>query len=144
MTTIDRLGGTGRPASVRPGRPMPSGAAGFVLPEAAAPPDGAEGISGTPPATLLGAMLALQEAAAGRARDRVARRHGEAVLTALMALQLKLLGGPLHGGAALGHLARLVAELPEAADPTLRSLIRDVALRAEVELARSAGSEECP
>ncbi|MGH7104356.1 MAG: flagellar assembly protein FliX [Acetobacteraceae bacterium] len=142
MTTIDRLGGTGRPASVRPSRSVHGSAAGFVLPEAAATPDGAESVRETVPATLLGAMLALQEAATDRARDRVARRHGEAVLTALMALQVRLLSGPMHGGAALGHLARLVAQLPEAADPVLGVLIRDVALRAEVELARITGSEE--
>ncbi|MGH7160098.1 MAG: flagellar assembly protein FliX [Acetobacteraceae bacterium] len=144
MTTIDRLGGTGRTASVRPGRSMPGGAAGFVLPEARAAPDGADSIGETVPTTLLGAMLALQEAAADRSRDRAARRHGEAVLTALMALQVRLLDAPAHRGAALAHLAKLVAQLPQAADPALGALIRDLTLRAEVELARGTGSEECP
>ncbi|MGH7071541.1 MAG: flagellar assembly protein FliX [Acetobacteraceae bacterium] len=141
MTTIDRLGEAGRAASVGRGRRAQSGATGFALPATAASTGGAGTIGEATPVTLLGAMLALQEVEANQARDRVARRHGEAILTALTALQVGLLGGAVHGPE-LGHLARLAAELPEAADPVLGMLVRAVSLRAEIELARRAAAEE--
>jgi hypothetical protein len=49
-------------------------------------------------------------------------------------LQLGLLGG--DGGEALPRLADLVRTLPPAADPRLEAVLRAVALRARVELAR--------
>lgn len=142
MTTIDRLGGAGRAASVGRGRRAQSGAAGFTLPPTAAATGGAGTIGEATSVTLLGAMLALQEVETNRARDRVACRHGEAILTALTALQVRLLGGGGLHGDELGHLARLAAELPEAADPVLGMLVRAVSLRAEIELARRAAAQE--
>ncbi len=86
------------------------------------------------PAAALDAMLALQEAEAESVRDRAARRHGKALLEALAALQHALLGG--EEGPALQRLAALLAAMPEAADPRLGAVLRAVALRAQVELAR--------
>jgi hypothetical protein len=83
----------------------------------------------------LGAMLALQEAESGAVRDREARRHVEDLLAELARLQHALLGnGP--DSATLERLAALARTLPEAADPRLGALLRAVALRAQVELAR--------
>lgn len=141
MSTIDRLGGAGRAASVASGRRAQSGAAGFALPATAATTGGAGTIGEATSVALLGAMLALQEVEANRARDRVACRHGEAILTALRVLQVGLLGGAVQGQE-LGRLASLAAELPEAADPVLGRLVRAVSLRAEIELARRAAAQE--
>lgn len=79
-------------------------------------------------------MLALQEWQGDAVRDREARRRGEAILAALAALQRALLGG--GDDAALERLAALTEDVPEAADPRLATLVRALALRARVELAR--------
>lgn len=88
---------------------------------------------------VLGAMLALQEEESGAARDRQARRHGQAMLEELAMLQCNMLGGTVESGpsaAALVRLAALAEAVPEAADPRLSALIGAIVLRARVELAR--------
>jgi hypothetical protein len=89
--------------------------------------------------------VALQEAAghevmAPALRDRQARRHAEAVLAQLAALQCALLGDmPGLGdepGTALARLAGLAETAPEAADPGLAAVLAAVTLRARIELAR--------
>lgn len=72
------------------------------------------------------------------AADRKARRHGRAMLRALGALQVCALGG---GGADIratdtAALAQLAAGVPEADDPILRLILREIGVRAAVELAR--------
>ena len=66
--------------------------------------------------------------------DRQARRHGRAMLQALGAVQLSMLDG--GGDAARAQLAAAAAQAPAAHDPVLRLILREISLRAAVELAR--------
>ncbi|MBN9562574.1 MAG: hypothetical protein J0H14_17880 [Alphaproteobacteria bacterium] len=108
-------------------------AGGFSLAAGAASQAGAA--AGAVPVSL-GAMLALQEAGAEPARDRAARRHGQAMLQLLAALQRAMLAGEGGGEAELTRLASLATEVPLASDPALRQAVAAIALRASVELAR--------
>ncbi len=105
--------------------------AGFRLPAAS---EALPGSRTSAPAGLEG-MLALQEREADAARDRGARRHGQSLLRELAALQRALLDG---GGdaACLQRLAALGRATPDAADPGLAAIVRSLAVRAAVELAR--------
>jgi hypothetical protein len=75
--------------------------------------------------------------------DRTARRHGRAMLHALGALQLALLLPPTPDPEAdreedaRAHLADLARRMPAAEDPVLRLILREISVRAAVELARS-------
>ncbi len=85
----------------------------------------------------LGAMLAAEALDRGPARDRAARRHGQAVLAGLTSLQRALLDDhPQDGAASLHRLQALIADMPQADDPQLAALLDTIALRARVELAR--------
>lgn len=108
-------------------------AGGFSLAAGAASQAGAA--AGAAPVSL-GAMLALQEAGAAPVRDRAARRHGQAMLQLLAALQRAMLQGAGGDEAELTRLASLSAEVPLASDPALRQAVAAIALRASVELAR--------
>jgi len=68
------------------------------------------------------------------AADRQARRHGRAMLRALGALQLAMLGA--EGDGASRQLAVLAAEIPPADDPVLRLILREIGVRAAVALGR--------
>ena len=70
--------------------------------------------------------------------DKEARRHGRALLQALGAIQLALLdaGHEDEGGEARAQLARLAAAAAPADDPVLRLILREIGVRAAVELAR--------
>jgi hypothetical protein len=82
---------------------------------------------------------ALDEAGASpRRRDQAARRHGRDLLAALTGLQRTLLGHA-DGGASRASLQALLDDLPSAADPGLAAVLRAIALRAHLELARAAG-----
>jgi Class II flagellar assembly regulator len=105
--------------------------AGFVLPSSVSRP----AMGGAVAAPSAGGLLGLQEQEDGAARDRNARRQGQAVLEALAGVQRDLLAGRLDA-AGLELLAAGVAAMPQAADPALRSVLNAVALRARVELAR--------
>ena len=79
-------------------------------------------------------------------RDREARRHGQALLSALAELQLALIGGgggsgtPRDGLKSLSErLSVLASTLPAAADPGLQAVVRAIGLRARIELARRVG-----
>jgi hypothetical protein len=104
---------------------------GFALQgESAAAPLGGAAAAGP-----LGGLLALQEAVAPEPAERRARRRASAALSELTGLQLELLGGT-PDPARLARLQQL-AELEAAgADPLLAAVLREVALRARVELAR--------
>jgi hypothetical protein len=135
---IDGVGGLANlegAAAVRRGRLRSAGGSGFAVPGRSDGASDAAGVGAATPASLLGAMLAVQEAEADRARNRAARRHGEAMLAELRALQLELLEGAM-GQAALTRLADLADRVPAAADPGLAATVQWVALRARVELAR--------
>lgn len=129
MGTIEGLGTVAiasRPVVSRPGdRPftVPAGTAECHAPSTSAVSAG-----------LLGGLLTLQEAGTDAARDGEARRHGAELLDELADLQKALLGA--QDAEDLGRLARLVAGVPQAADPRLAGVIRAVALRARLELTR--------
>ncbi|MDN3567384.1 flagellar assembly protein FliX [Paeniroseomonas aquatica] len=80
-------------------------------------------------------LLALQESGSGAERDAAAQRRAEDLLEELAGLQSDLLAG---GGGDPGRLARLAAleAGEEGADPRLQEVVRAVALRARIELAR--------
>ncbi len=120
------IGGVG-PVRVAAGRGRRAGAAGFRVAEGEAVAPGAVAVVGLP------SLLAAQEAAQDAGRDREARRHGEAVLAELAALQVGLLRG---GDGELAGLAALVRRGPSASDPALAAIQRAVLVRAAVELAR--------
>ena len=66
--------------------------------------------------------------------DREARRHGRAMLQALAALQRAVLeGSPAE---ARGSLAALAGRAAQAHDPVLRLILREIGVRAAVELGR--------
>ena len=72
------------------------------------------------------------------AQDRDARRHGRALLHALAGLQRAALEGEgEHTHAALTALARTVDDHHQADDPVLCLILREIAVRAAVELARA-------
>lgn len=80
-------------------------------------------------------LLALQEEDAEAVADREARRHGQAMLSALAALQRGLLGGA--DGGALEQAAALARAAPAAADPRLAAVQRAILVRVAVEAARA-------
>ena len=125
MDQVGRVGGAGRIGAPR-ARP---GQGGFRLPDSVAAPPPV-----TPPAELPG-LLALQEAEGDWVRDRPARRHAQAVLDELAALQRALLSGAPDPGT-LARLANLTRALPQAVDARLAGVVRALAVRCAVELAR--------
>lgn len=127
MVEVGRIGGAGRiaPARVR------AATGGFRTAEPVAPA-ATEAVSA--PHELSG-LLAMQEAEADWVRDRPARRHAQSMLDELAALQRRLLAGDAEPGT-LRRLASLARTCPEAANPHLSGVLRAVALRAAVELAR--------
>jgi hypothetical protein len=131
MTTIDGLGPM---APARRPRRAAAAAGDFQLATAPA----GEGAPAAPAAAIgLDALLALQEGAADNSRDRRARRHAQEMLAALRDLQRARLGAWGQDNlAALSGLARLAGAVPAADDPRLVSIVRAIAVRAAVELAR--------
>lgn len=140
MTIITGNGATGlRPPAAARSRPAGAAAFGPVVsePRTAEPPvpqATAEAGAAQPPPALDG-ILRLQETSDALTRDRAARRHADAVLEALSALQGALLAGA-PDAPALSRLAALADQVPAAADPALAGLVAAVVLRARVELAR--------
>lgn len=135
MTVIQGLGGPGSAAAITRTRRRAGPDAAFQLAgssantgaPAAAP---AEGVS-------LSGLLAAQEAERETVRDRAARRHGQAMLDMLRALQRAcLIDGGDSGADALARLADLVGAMPQADDPALASVLQAISVRAAVELAR--------
>jgi len=115
--------------------PVWGGSSGFAVSPPAASPSGAvTGPMPAVPSTLVGA-LALQEFGCDAPQDRAARRRGYDLLAGLRALHRALLADSLDPEP-LADLARLAAEVPEAADPRLREVVAELILRARVELAR--------
>ena len=162
MTLIGNLGadGIGRSGGAVASRRRAS-ASGFTLPPEAGPAigaatdvqdAGASGDSAPVFAAFMEGLLGLQERGAMDAsstpavRDREARRHGQALLSALAELQLALIGGgggsgtPRDGLKSLSErLSVLASTLPAAADPGLQAVVRAIGLRARIELARRVG-----
>ena len=116
----------------------PRRSSGFSLRE----PSAEESVAATtsPDAVSLGSLLAAQEYDPDSPRDRAARRHGQRMLDLLRDLQRAFLdaGNPGAPGTspALSQLADLAEDIPEADNPRLALVLRAVAVRAAVELAR--------
>lgn len=130
MAGLTGIGGF-QPVGASGARPAArSGGGGFSV--------GGSTPAGTP-ASVAGAslsgLLALQEAGGDSVQDRAARRHGHDLLAELSALQRDILSGP-PDPARLSHLSTLAANMPDAADPALRDIVAEIALRARIEIAR--------
>ena len=128
---VDRAKGLAGTAAARTG----NGAA-FGVPATAG--GTAPAASAVAPAALDGLLL-LQEGEAGWGQDRPARRHADALLDELAALQRSVLDGAADP-AVLARLASLSRAVPHATDPRLRDVLRAAATRAAVELARGEHS----
>jgi hypothetical protein len=90
------------------------------------------------PASPLTLKMTYEAACDAVSADREARRHGRALLRALGGVQLALLvpHNEDESGEARAQLARLAATAPSADDPALRLILREIAVRAAIELAR--------
>ncbi|WP_270938963.1 flagellar assembly protein FliX, partial [Falsiroseomonas oryzae] len=87
-------------------------------------------------AVAVPALLAVQEERAAPRRESAdAARRADAALVELTGLQLDLLRGRV-GQDRLLRLARMAETTADDADPALRSILAEVALRVRVELAR--------
>jgi hypothetical protein len=84
---------------------------------------------------MLDSLLALQQVDEPTEHDRVARRHGQALLAALGRLQRLLLEDG-DQAAVLEQIRTLAEATPTAADPELAAALDLVVLRARIELAR--------
>jgi len=131
VSIIDGVG----PASVGrlPNRGRGEGAARFTVGPAAEPARAAAAEAAAP--VVAAGMLSLQEAGAETVQDRLARRHGRALLAALSRLQHQLLGAA-DPADALAALASLADAMPRSTDAALGAALDEVRLRARVELAR--------
>jgi hypothetical protein len=98
--------------------------------ESAAPPASAA------PVGALGGLLSLQEVADETERRRQASARGAAILDRLDELRLGLLTGQLSREKLRGLAAAVRSARIAVADPRLRSVLDDIELRAEVELAK--------
>jgi len=133
MTTVERVGvgGPGRVGTGRAGVPQP-GANFTVAPSVSGEQPVA---SAAIPTVSLEGVLALQGRLTKDEMDRQARRHGQALLTALSVLQRSLLAGG-NAGDARARLEALVGDVPAADDPRLAAILGTIRLRTRVELAR--------
>ncbi len=117
----------------------PAGPDASPVPDASTPTDSAPVF-----AAFMEGLLGLQEATAeapsvAGARDREARRHGQALLSALAEMQLSLVAqgdAPAALASLSVRMSGLAAAVPLAADPRLRAIVAAIALRARLELAR--------
>jgi hypothetical protein len=128
---------SGAAASSAASGAAPSGAASGAAPSGAA--------SGAVSPTLSGVawlQAGIADALGREARDKQARRHGRAMLQALGAVQLAVLGGD-DGQArtALAALACAAEDRHEADDPVLQLILREIGVRAAVELARDEAAK---
>lgn len=97
-------------------------------------PAAVRGPTAAAPAALLG-LLAVQEAEGAATRDRDAHKRGTLMLYELTRLQRALLAGRLDPES-LRALAALAGDPAVAADPAIAAVVRAIAMRARVELAR--------
>lgn len=141
MIGIDGVGGPRGPAAPK----RRTAREGFTVPDndPAPPLSGGAAISAPAPA-VLDSLLSLQETGTETVRDRAARRHAQDLLDALAVLQRARLAGDLSGSqlgsgsdaSVMAGIARLAEADIEADDPRLARVVREVALRARVELLR--------
>jgi hypothetical protein len=143
---IDRVRGPGEAPA--PGPQRPTGAqddGGFSAMLSPRAPAAAASEAGAAPAMSAMALVqaGVDDVFARTAQDRRARRHGRAMLQALGAVQLAMLGG--DGQQARGALAKLAStagDVIPADDPVLRLVLREIEVRAAVELARAESGQD--
>lgn len=115
-----------------------AGFAGHLAAEGA--PRASEALPGQSPAapTGLDALLELQEveAADERARRRTAARYASSLLDRLEQLRHDILAGGMPAGDLDDLRAALAEEREALADPDLEAVVRDVELRARIEVAK--------
>lgn len=128
---VDRLRPAEAAATSRPARP-----AGQFAELLTSPPE-AEATSVLPASPIV-LKMTYEAACDAVSADREARRHGRALLRALGAIQLALLvpHAENDGGEACAQLARLAATTPTADNPMLSLILREIGVRAAIELAR--------
>jgi hypothetical protein len=136
MSLVDGVGRAGAAPKAMKTRRVPAGGFSFDPAIAAEEPE----VASFTPAASIGAvglvgMLAVQEGASRSRGEREARRHGEALLSALVGLQRTLLNDRIEPGS-LERLASLADSVPWTSDPELQAALQGAALRARVELAR--------
>jgi hypothetical protein len=132
MTAIEGIGGPNPTKTT--GRTPHAASAEFTLPPEPAA-SGAAAAAAPPQAASLGAMLTLQELGCETVEDREARKHGQAMLALLAALQRALLTGGSQE-TVLAQLAGLVGTAPQATDRRLAAMVAAIMVRVRVELAR--------
>ena len=134
MLTIKGPGGA-RPPERKSIRPS-SGNSGFHVPISGGAGAPAPAISAEfHPPRIAEAGAAATAAAIAAARDNAVQKHGGDILDVLAQLQRDMLL-PDRDPAMFHRLAALADAIPEAASPSLRLAMREVATRAKVELAR--------
>jgi hypothetical protein len=139
---IDRIRARGPAggANATPSAKNDGAFASMITPEQAAesPAEAAEAAPGANLSSVAWLQSNVADMFTRSAQDREARRHGRALLQALAGLQRAALEGDgEHTHAALTALARTVEDHHEADDPVLCLILREIAVRAAVELARA-------
>jgi hypothetical protein len=104
------------------------------MPAETAATAGAERSAEVAPAEL-GLLLGLQEWGGVEERDRKALRHGQDMLTLLAEMQ-RLLLTDADPTAALNRLATLANSMPPVTDPRLAVVVRQIEIRARIEMTR--------
>ncbi len=108
----------------------------FALPtEDPDPGHGAVATAAEPEGVAIAAILSERPRTAPPADHQAATQYGRAVLDALAGLQAAALAG--EGAGQRDRLTELLRGLPRAAEPGLDDVLRAIAQRAAVELARS-------
>jgi hypothetical protein len=142
---VDRISGRAGPAAAtdasgaaKPGAAGEAAAFAALLDSPAAAPSAHAASEAAPLSGLSWIQEGVTDALSRDAKDRDARRHGRAMLQALADVQRALLGGDDgRAQAALTALASIAEEGREADDPVLRLIVREIGVRAAVELARA-------
>lgn len=131
MTVID---GLGRAGPMQGGRRAAAGMSGFAMPAETAATASAERSAAATPAEL-GLLLGLQEWGEVEERDRKALQHGQDMLTLLAEMQ-RLLLMDVDPTTALNRMAVLAGSMPPPTDSRLTMVIRQIVIRARIEIAR--------
>lgn len=134
ITGPNRLVGPASGAGVR----RAGGAGGAVFQPTEAPATSrATTAGGALGVSSLDALIALQAIAEDLPREKRRRsvQRGRDILDVLDEIRVGLLSGTLSG-AALDRVVRLLADIEPSGDEALDALVEDIALRAEVELAK--------
>jgi hypothetical protein len=140
---ISQRGSIAAPATSPNGGPAgaPSGGQRFesllAQPE---PPAAPETAIAAPLSAAALVQAQVEDVFARQRQDKEARRHGMAMLKALGAVQLAMLGSDDDSARqAITTLADAVRNTPPADDAVLRLILREIGIRAAVELARGPG-----